>query len=112
MSFPRSGCAWPVLAVVAICFALVLVMPGALATYAVASALELRFDGAQVWTFAVPGSFAIYLGVLRASGGFLRGTGHFILISLIATMAVAVACFGLHARWPAAFVAMFVGATR
>jgi len=65
----------------------------------------------QVWTFAVAGSFAIYLGVLLASCGFFRGTGHFILISLTVAMA-AVACFGLHARWPAALVAMFVGAPR
>jgi len=103
----RDGCG--VVALFAIAMGVVLAMPGALVTYAVAGAASVALDRGQLWTFALASSFVLYCATLAASGGFFRGTARYFLVSVAAVTLVAVARFGLHAEWPVAFVRAFVG---
>ena len=108
MSLARTGCG-PVLVLLVGGLGIVLVTPGALVTFVVSMALDLHLDPVQAWTFAAAGSFLLYLFTVSASGGWLTGTGHFFVFSLLCAMTVAVAGLGLRASWPDAFVAMLAG---
>jgi hypothetical protein len=85
--------------------ALVLVAPGAVVTFAVERLLRLRFDLTQRWTWAVASSVVLACVMALRSRDKL---GRYALLAAVASTAVVMARFGMHARWAAEMLREYV----
>lgn len=90
-----------VLGALALGFALLLAAPGALATFAVASALGLPLDVGQRWTFAAATSVLALVASCAVSGG--RGFVRYLTLSMAVAFCLLVARYGFKADWAVEF---------
>lgn len=84
---------------------LVLVAPGAVATFAAAHAFDVALDVGQRWTFAVAVSVAVIIAGCLASAW--QGLVRYLVLSLALSFALFVLRFGVRAEWAVAFFEYF-----
>lgn len=97
----RRDTALEAVGIVAFVFAIALISPGALATFATARVLGLLLDIGQRWTFAVSSS-VLAAAALCAILGW-QGLARYLMLSAAVSFLVLVARFGLRAEWAIAF---------
>lgn len=85
------------LGIVALVFALMLLSPGAVATFAAARVLGIALDVGQRWTFASASSVLALLGLCIFSGW--RGLARYVVLSAMVAFVMLVARFGFRADW-------------
>lgn len=100
MSTRSSEGSWTTaLAVGVLVLGAVLCAPGLVLVFAVAAALSVRLDPAQMWAFGATVSGVLWLGLSGVARSGWRGLKHHFVLSMLATWAVGISWWGFQFQW-------------
>jgi hypothetical protein len=90
--------------------ALVLISPGAIATFAFEHAFRVPLDVGQRWTFAVAASVAMasFCCIRSRSRYGWNGAGTYTVFAFLTAGAMCVARWGFHSTWAAEFFTAYI----